>query len=125
MERFTWKAPDGTYQIDDRIAVHRTTCYDENFKNAFDIYEGKAIDKLGAYEDAEEQGLLLRLPVAEGTEVFAIMESYFYEEFGYGVEPWYSICGENFDRNMIEYFGKTVFLTREEAETALEKMKGE
>lgn len=75
--------------------------------------------------DAEEQGLLLRLPVAEGTEVFAIMESYFYEEFGYGVEPWYSICGENFDRNMIEYFGKTVFLTREEAETALEKMKGE
>ena len=51
MDRFTWKAPDGTYQIDDYRAVHTTTCFDENFKNAFDIYEGKAIDKLGQYED--------------------------------------------------------------------------
>ena len=51
MNRFTWKAPDGTYQIDDCMAVRKTLCYDENFKNPFDIYEGKAIDKLGKYED--------------------------------------------------------------------------
>lgn len=51
MDRFTWKAPDGTYQIDNPNAAQRTTCYDENFKNPFVIYEGKAVDKLGQYED--------------------------------------------------------------------------
>lgn len=51
MNRFTWKAPDGTYQIDDHKAVHKTLCYDENLKNPFDIYEGVAINKLGQYED--------------------------------------------------------------------------
>ena len=51
MDRFTWKAPDGTYQIDNPKAAHRTTCFDENFRNAFVIYEGAAIDRLGQYED--------------------------------------------------------------------------
>ena len=51
MDRFTWKAPDGTYQIEDHNGVHKTRCYDEDFKNQFCIYEGKAIDKLGQYED--------------------------------------------------------------------------
>lgn len=43
-------------------------------------FEGEAIDKLAAYEDAEEQGLLLRLPCNEvwficdkGTEYATIM----------------------------------------------------
>ena len=43
MERFTWKTPDGTYQIDNHKTVRKTTCYDEDFKNTFTIYEGKAI----------------------------------------------------------------------------------
>ena len=51
MDRFTWKAPDETYQIDDCTAVDKVTCFDENFKNAFTIYEVAAIDKLGKYED--------------------------------------------------------------------------
>lgn len=40
------------------------------------------------------------------------------------------VCGEhkvvfrmNFDRNMVEQFGKTVFLTKEQAEQALTEMK--
>lgn len=51
MDRFTWKAPDGTYQIDNPTAARRITCYDENFRNPFVIYEGRAIDRLGEYED--------------------------------------------------------------------------
>lgn len=35
----------------------------------FNVY-----DKLGKYEDTKEQGLLLRLPVAEGTNVFLYRE---------------------------------------------------
>lgn len=65
MDRFTWKAPDGTYQIDDHAGVRKAICYDENFKNPFAIYEGAAIDKLGRYEDMEEQGRLIILSIED------------------------------------------------------------
>lgn len=80
---------------------------------------------LDEYKVLEEQGLLLRLPVAEGAKVFIIVESYIWGELGDDVEPWYTILETKFDRSDIEDFGKTIFLTREEAEAALEKMKGE
>ena len=124
----------------------------------------KAIDKLGAYEDAEEQGLLLRLPCAEGTTVYIINNNtdacadcryfekgYCCEDYcgnknvkdedghSYPTYPQYSdspLCEKHFleviegkmeldwiYRNR-ENFGKTVFLTREEAEQALEMQKG-
>ena len=82
----------------------------------------KGIQKLGAYEDADEQGLLLRLPVPEGTEVYVIVEAYSFGEVGDEAEKWFSIHKDKFSRNMIEEFGKTVFLTREEAEQALKQM---
>ena len=65
MGRFTWKALDGTYQIGDHTGVKRTICYDENFKNPFVIYEGAAINKLGQYEDMEEQGRLIILSIED------------------------------------------------------------
>lgn len=94
----------------------------------------KAIQKLGEYETAEEEGRLVTLPCNVGTEVFIIFE--------------YANCGERFlstkehvvtdillNRNRsplfritnlfgtmkLEDFGKTVFFTREEAEKALEE----
>lgn len=87
-------------------------------------------EKLGEYEDAEEQGLLLKLPVAEGANVFCIGGC---GEIcnDYETDCKDCKCGKhevvfctNFDRNMVEQFGKTVFLTEEEAEQALRKMKG-
>lgn len=88
----------------------------------FNVY-----DKLGKYEDSEEQGLLLRLPVAEGTNVFCIGSC---GEICYDYGTDCEVCGEhkvvfskNFDRNMVEQFGKTVFLTQEQAEQALANMK--
>ena len=38
--------------------------------------------KLAEYEDAEEQGLLLRLPIPEGTEAYQIVECYPFEDEG-------------------------------------------
>lgn len=117
MDRFTWKAPDGTYQIDDYRAVKMLTCFDEDFKNAFDIYEGIAIDKLGRYEDLEEQERLVILPCKIGTPIFIIGSKYRSGKF----DKW--VNTGKFRWSDIEKLGKTVFLNREEAEAALEVYK--
>lgn len=46
------------------------TC--ERFEDCEHCPIEEAICKLAAYEDAEEQGLLLRLPIAEGTIIYLI-----------------------------------------------------
>ena len=97
------------------------------------------IDKLGAYEDAEEQGLLLRLPCKVGDIVYKL----WYEpcHFGETYPDAYgcSGCEDECDlkRKIFEFtvpstewilqnmknFGKCVwFLTRVEAEKALAEM---
>lgn len=100
------------------------------------------LEKLAAYEDLEEQGLLVRLPADKNAEIYLISSRW----------TICSKCGSRFDEyncNGCEYecdskkeyyvcltylssinvstyanrFGKTVFLTREEAEKKLEEMK--
>ena len=88
-------------------------------------------DKLAAYEDAEEQGLLVRLPCKVGDTLFFAQVGR-EEPFSMRVQGM-SISASGND--VILHFGgfpitnawgsevgKTLFLTREEAETAL---KGE
>ena len=70
------------------------------------------INKLAAYEDAEEQGRLVILPCKVGTEVWRVN----FDKRRRQIEPL------RFDVNLYLSFNKTVFLTREEAEAAL---KGE
>lgn len=102
-----------------------------------------AARKLAEYEDLEEQGLLVRLPCKVGDMVwdndFGYPESYKIKAFSYGycdsyVEPDIGIEDEiifyyeNSDGSITGAFptseiGKTVFLTREEAEKKLEEMK--
>ena len=97
----------------------------------------KALCKLKEYEDAEEQGLLLRLPCKVGDTIYRINQ--------YAKEPIISMkvlqirfgelyAGNSFlridainDEDMGEFcyfkrdIGKTIFLTKEEAEQALMK----
>lgn len=111
------------------------------FKKGTKDYEEylSIVKRLAEYEDLEEQGKLLKLPCAVGDTVYSIDDAYGILE--YKVEM-ISICetvsyecavhseaigdcpveciDEIWPEN--EDFGKTVFLTREEAETAL---KGE
>ena len=130
MDRFTWKAPDETYQIDDCMAVHTVTCFDENFKNAFTIYEGAAIDKLGYYEDLEEQGKLAVLPCKIGDTIYYIdRDSNVIEEDSVkfftitkdGIKP----ILKRHNKKFWEFYewGKTVFLTKEEAEAKLKEVQ--
>ena len=87
------------------------------------------LEKLAEYETAEEDGRLLFLPCKVGDTVylpnkymkrivsFNIVEFYIFKD-GYAIL-------DNFENEYeIEDFGKTVFLTREEAEKALKEMEG-
>ena len=71
---------------------------DENYNDSVDNYTmlDKCLSKLADYEDAEEQGLLLRLPIAEGTEVFTIVNNtdacgFDCEHFVFGIDC-YDFC---------------------------------
>lgn len=89
-----------------------------------------AIEKLAAYEDLEEQGLLVRLPCKVGDTVYKITRfcSGGIRDCGYSYEC--SECPEykpfieyiEFKIPILKDIGKNVFLTREEAEKELEEM---
>lgn len=105
------------------------------------------IKKLATYEDLEEQDLLVRLPCKVGDMVwdndFGYPESYEIKAFSYGYCDSYVEPGIGIEDEIIFYYenythsisitgafpmseiGKTVFLTREEAEKKLEEMKNE
>ena len=83
--------------------------------------------ELAEYWELEEQGLLLKLPCQLRDTVYLIQPRWIQAEskiisvvVPYQVTSLDWIVGQN-NRNHI---GKTVFLSKEEAETALEKMKG-
>ena len=90
-----------------------------------------AIEKLATYEDLEEQGLLVRLPCKVGDDLYCIVngEVKKLKVHSFGI-PDFEITDIEFkyvDGFKIVRFvgevGKTVFLTREEAEKKLEEMK--
>lgn len=107
----------------------------------------KAIEKLADYEDLEEQGLLVRLPVKIGDDIYKIPSKANYDlnvlngykannrvyhqkvySIVFSQRGWFVQC----DKDSIHVpnvicvdveYGKTWFLTREEAEKKLEEMK--
>ena len=101
MTRLTRRNPDGGINVEGMTA---------------------ALDKLAAYEDAEEQGRLVRLPRKVGGTVFQIggrgpCEPLRIYESAVKSLIFDTTAGFAFDERAI---GKTVFLTREEAEAALQ-----
>lgn len=108
----------------------------------------KALKTLAEYENAEKQGLLLRLPCTVGTSYWTFDSQYWIEEekckgcehyFGCDTETfcdadeYYPKCTQIVKKvflnnleivSLMNRFGKTVFLTKEEAEQALAEMKG-
>lgn len=127
MERLTYKEGNHYYFANDCLVGISTI--DEDSLNALQ----NVLDKLGAYEDAEEHGLLLRLPYPLGTEyIYFVDEKYMdvyeldAEEIEVSMMPisnkvLYTVdCFEI----LFEDFGKIVFLTRAEAEAKLKEMEG-
>lgn len=101
-----------------------------------------AARKLCDYEDLEEQGLLVRLPIATGTTVYTLAST-FDCVYGYNdckaTQKWkceediqceyekksYYVKEIDFCSIMTHSIGKSIFLTREEAEKKLEEMKND
>lgn len=90
-----------------------------------------AIEKLATYEDLEEQGLLVRLPCNVGDDLYCIVNGevkklkvhYFgVQDFEITDIEFKYVDGFKIVRFVGEV-GKTVFLTREEAEKKLEEME--
>lgn len=134
MERLTERYKDS---IANTVLIRE--CGDKLCKNICDDIEydcskcelEKALDKLATYEDLEEQGLLVRLPCRVGDDLYCIVngEVKKLKVHSFGV-PDFEIIDIEFkyvDGFKIVRFvgevGKTVFLTREEAEKKLEEMK--
>lgn len=101
------------------------------------IFIHNAIDKLYEYEELEEQGLLLKLPCKIGDTVYQLINSHIHEYKVIGIcfdifqNKWmYEVAyqiGLEWFKTMCDFdaFGKskTVFLTKEEAEKALERLE--
>ena len=90
----------------------------------------KVQEKLWEYENAEEQGLLLRLPCKVGTSVYMVAQDCGGDTLDCmrgdceGCPYLYSFVEENkFEAYMCDDIGKTVFLTKVEAEQKLKKME--
>ena len=135
MERLTRKLPDGRNILTGNFAYVRNPKYGS-------FVEGYAVEKLADYEDAEEQGLLLRLPCKVGDTVYLINHSIcetkktplkcIVDEFTFdkdnrcyavlnGAMNFYAL--RRFKAVDVNKFGLTIFLTKEEAEKALKRME--
>ena len=142
MERLTKRGFLGITYNEHRYIMCSTYC-DNCSKGAGDCDTMKdMINKLAEYEDLEEQGLLVRLPADKNTEIYLISSRW----------TSCSKCGSRFDEyncNGCEYecdskkeyyvcptylssidvntyanrFGKTIFLTREEAAEKLTALR--
>lgn len=122
MERLTKTYSDGTHGASDSLPCG---------ENSYD-YKNLLIEKLGKYEDLEEQGRLVKLPCKFGTEVYNIT---WWDD----VQEKVVVKGKTYCRTVRKHkvtksifsyfdileFGKTVFLTKSEAEAKLKELRGE
>ena len=79
-----------------------------------DFGSANVLSRLAEYEDLEEQGLLLRLPCKVGSTVYHIVNKRISEVENVDL---FFIC------LCVAEFGKTIFLTQEEAEQKLKEME--
>lgn len=127
--------------VDNDIKTNCIKCAEEHEQLA------EWLKELRSYKGLEEQGLLVRLPCKVGDTVwdndFGYPESYEIKAFSYGYCDSYVEPGIGIEDEIIFYYenythpisitgafpmseiGKTVFLTREEAEKKLEEMKND
>ena len=105
--------------------------YPWNVHPVKDIDDLQYYKKLAEYEDEDEQGLLFRLPCKVGTEVYNITWWDDVQEkvvvkgkTYYRTVHKHKVTKSTFSYFDVDEFGKTIFLTREEAEAKLKEMEG-
>lgn len=143
MERLTERTADGILVKENHGENGLRTfyqCFEEKPNDKYTNCDGGycAIEKLAAYEDAEEQGLLLRLPCKVGDKLYRItpyakepiitthvlqinIKQFFNEKIIVRIDVMDKM-GESC--YFLDDIGKKVFLSREEAEAKLAEMEG-
>ena len=112
--------------------------YEAGYKANKNMHDWECVDKLGQLEDLEEQGKLIKLPCAAGDTVYWVNNWFVGRASGLANNKWHitesKVKGflrtaggfyaqlENGEFPSVSQFGKTVFLTREEAEAALKEL---
>lgn len=126
MERLTKTYSDGTHGASDNLPCG---------ENSYD-YKNLLIEKLGKYEDLEEQGRLVKLPCKVGDTVYAIgfsnNKAIIYESVVLRIliaekEIVFNVKVDEFGINSQlkqSMFDRTVFLTKSEAEAKLKELRG-
>lgn len=120
MERLTKIYSDGSHGASDNLPCG---------ENSYD-YKNLLIEKLGEYEDLEEQDRIIKLPCKIGTEVYnttwwddvqekVVVKGKAY----YRTVHKHKVSKSIFDYRDIKEFGKTVFLTKFEAEAKLKELR--
>lgn len=145
MERLTERTTDGILVKENHGENGLRTFYqryeekpNEKYTNCDGGY--CAIEKLAAYEDAEEQGLLMRFPCKVGDKIFLDFAGFGKDIDEFTVKDFHLDCFEDGeiilfcdyesnDRTFsgqidVMEFGKSVFLTKEEAKAKLAEMEG-
>jgi hypothetical protein len=113
-------------------------CSKEDWENCETIAD--VIDKLADYEDLEEQCRLIKLPCKVGDKIFLDFAGFGKEVDKFTVKDFHLDCFKNGetilfcdyesnDRSLsgqidVMEFGKTVFLTKSEAEAKLKELRG-
>lgn len=130
MERLTKTYSDGTHGASDSLPCG---------ENSYD-YKNLLIERLGKYEDLEEHGRLIKLPCNRGDKIYFIKSAFSMAHFPIEAKIT-RICGVDCDNDVMyssitEYnkidrrfkssdIGKTVFLTKSEAEAKLKELRGQ
>ena len=105
-------------------------CRTEDWENCKTIDD--VIDRLAEYEDLEEQGRLVKLPCKIGTKVYNITwwddvqkKVVVKGKTYYRTIHKHKVSKSTFGYTDIDDFGKTVFLTKSEAEQKLKEMESD
>lgn len=126
MERLTKTYEDGTHGASDNLPCG---------ENSYD-YKNLLLEKLGGYEDLEEQGRLIKLPCKIGDTVWEVnKERNIVSEFTIRSVTKYPLSIQfnwklvnGIYRNTVGFadfhIGKTVFLTKSEAYEKLKELRG-
>ena len=147
-ERLSNKNPCNDCRIDRQIGnPNRWECECDRCSKPYE-WKNDCVKKLAEYENVEEEGRLVALPCKNWLDiVFGEQELFYGIDMDYTENPireitvhneerftwydgWKTVVLKGVDENGLDWefapeeIGKTVFLTREEAEKALKEMEG-
>ena len=118
-ERLSNKNPCNDCKVDRQIGnPNRWECECDMCGKPYE-WKNDCIKKLAEYETAEEEGRLVVLPCKVGDFVYKII----YQRDNFDDRSYRIVTEVRFRLDMIDDIGKTIFLTREEAEKALKEME--